>query len=102
MKQADGEERGFDCLKDHASAETPATHSQRRLRRHIPEMDGEVLQRPQQRRVAQIEGAQNREGAKRVARRLAWEQNANTTKSDEARLSRTRGRQHRRGCGHEW
>ena len=89
MKRVDEEERGFDCHEDHTSAKTPATHSQRRLWRHMTEIDGEVLQRPQQRRAAQTEGAQGREGSKRVARRLESRFEESTTKPDEARLCRT-------------
>ena len=72
MKQADGGERGSGCYEDHAGAKTPATHSQRRIRRHLPEIGGEVWQRSWQWREAKSESERGRDGGKLVARRLEW------------------------------
>ena len=70
--QADGGEHGSGCYEDRASVKTPATHSQRRIRRHLPEIGGEVQQRPGQRRDAKSESDRGRDGGKSVARRLEW------------------------------
>ena len=78
MTGADGEKRGSDHYEDRAGEKTPATSSKMRCRRHCTEMDGQVLHRQQQRHDAQIEGAPRREGAKSVARRLAWEMSVDT------------------------
>ena len=72
MMQADGGEHGSGCYEDRASVKTPATHSQRRIRRHLPEIGGEVQQRPGQRRDAKSESDRGRDGGKSVARRLEW------------------------------
>ena len=83
MERDNGEKRGSDRYKDRVEPKTPATSSEMKVRRHLPEVGGEVLYRQQHRRAAQIEGAQRQEGWRGVARRLEWGGSVGTTASED-------------------